>query len=223
MLVPNDRGTFQLLNTHVLHGDETRDYALPAFRALMDAAAGSPRAFDDMWHTLEHQLAAAVAAAHAPAMSWSRSARLPHTDTAGFELLGVDVILDEWLHPWVIEFNNDPEMQLLDEVPGHMEDRQAVVAGVLRMVHAWHLLRNATSGAARLQRQEERVARAHGYRVLTGMVQQAAACVGRPGSEQCSFMGGLECGLETHGSRHCVLHPRDVLMPALARCPSQHH
>ena len=101
-----------------------------------------------------------------------------------------------------------------------MGDRQDVVTGVLRMVHAWHRLRNATSGAARLQRQEERVARAHGYRVLTGMVQQAAACVGRPGSEQCSFMGGLEPGaVDGGGTRECVLQPGDVLTPALARCP----
>jgi hypothetical protein len=69
-------------------------------RGLVDAATGSPEAYDAMWDAVQRQVAALLATA-VPAVRAQRE-RLPGA-AGGFEVLGVDVLLDQGLHPWIIE------------------------------------------------------------------------------------------------------------------------
>ena len=88
----------RVINTH--RTGQSRFLSLLEFRALVDAACGSPEAWDHMWDTVVRQVAALMA------MSVNRvlveSKRFPGAP-GGFELLGLDVFWDEWLQPWVIE------------------------------------------------------------------------------------------------------------------------
>jgi hypothetical protein len=82
----------------------TRTVTFAEFRGLVDAATGSPEAYDAMWDALARQVAALLAAA-VPAV---RAVRPRPGAPGGFELLGVDVLLDQGLQPWVIEVRWPP-------------------------------------------------------------------------------------------------------------------
>ena len=82
----------------------TRTVTFADFRGLVDAATGSPEAYDAMWDALARQVAALLAAA-VPAV---RAVRPRPGAPGGVELLGVDVLLDQGLQPWVIEVRWPP-------------------------------------------------------------------------------------------------------------------
>jgi hypothetical protein len=88
-----------VVNTHQA-GGEADVLTLQELRSLIDASAGSPELFDAMWESLVGQVAALVGTAVGPVAHYQRS--LPAA-SGGFEILGIDVLLDQWMQPWVIE------------------------------------------------------------------------------------------------------------------------
>ncbi len=67
--------------------------------------------FDTLWGRLCAACGQAVAAAHGPvreATAWLA----PAVQEYGFQVMGVDFLLDEQLHPWLLEFNSSPSMMV---------------------------------------------------------------------------------------------------------------
>lgn len=67
--------------------------------------------FDTLWGRLCAACGQAVAAARGPvreATAWLAAA----VQEYGFQVMGVDFLLDEHLHPWLLEFNSSPSMMV---------------------------------------------------------------------------------------------------------------
>ncbi|KAG2454005.1 hypothetical protein HYH02_001048 [Chlamydomonas schloesseri] len=75
-----------------------------------------PAAWAGLWPALCGACARALGAARgalAEANAWLR----PTVQEYGFQVMGVDFLLDEQLHPWLLEFNSSPSIMVQHEQP----------------------------------------------------------------------------------------------------------
>ncbi|KAG2432444.1 hypothetical protein HXX76_008790 [Chlamydomonas incerta] len=97
-----------------------------------------PAAWAGLWPALCGACARALGAARgslAEATAWLR----PTVQEYGFQMMGVDFLLDESLHPWLLEFNSSPSIMVQHEQPAAAALIHEQKYGMLR--DTWALVR----------------------------------------------------------------------------------
>jgi hypothetical protein len=94
--------------TNYARNEDTWVWGLDALEARLSASHG-PAAWPALWREMRRRAAAGVAAAlpslHA-AHAWLR----PRLESYGFQMVGLDFLIDTSLVPWLLEFNSAPSI-----------------------------------------------------------------------------------------------------------------
>lgn len=90
-----------------------------------------------LWHEITDKVALSISSAlsslHA-AHKWLK----PSISNYGFQMLGLDVLIDDDLHPWILEFNSAPSIMAVHSDPNVQQliqqQKQGMLADMLAMV-----------------------------------------------------------------------------------------
>lgn len=153
---------FKFNSSGAADADEGSKWSLEALRAWM---ASHGHDFDALWRRIG-DIAVRTVASIQPALAHTyRSLVSPDNDGFScFEILGLDVMLDRKLRPWLIEVNHSPSFTV--DTPLDAEIKEALIADTLTLVRLdGRIIRKA-------QKAERELAKA---RLYTGQFRAKAA------------------------------------------------
>jgi hypothetical protein len=193
--------------TNYARNEDTWVWGLERLAAHFDEAFG-PAAWPALWREMRRRAAAGVAAA-LPSLQAAHAWLRPRLEGYGFQMVGLDFLIDERMAPWLLEFNSAPSIMAVHRDPEvHAlikENKVAMLSDVAAMV--MHRVDDAAGDgaegggrrpAARPRRRvaaewrrdvEHEMARRGGFEPLMGAFPYE--CAGIPWQEEDKQLRGL--------------------------------
>jgi tubulin polyglutamylase TTLL6/13 len=140
---------------------------------------GGPAAWADLWREMRRRAALAVAAA-LPSLQAAHAWLRPKVEGYGFQMVGLDFLVDEGLVPWLLEFNSAPSIMAVHSDPSVRALIRANKGEMLRDTVAMvtHRLDAGSGGGPR--------------RARARPVRRAAACWRADAEGEMARRGGFE-------------------------------
>ncbi len=102
--------------TNYARNEDTWVWGLETLAAHFERETGSPDAWAALWREMRRRTALGVAAA-LPSLQAANAWLRPPVDGYGFQMVGLDFLIDSDLVPWLLEFNSAPSIMAVHSDP----------------------------------------------------------------------------------------------------------
>jgi len=102
--------------TNYARNEDTWVWGLERLAAHFDREYGGPDAWRTLWREMRRRAALSIAAA-LPSLQAAHAWLRPPIEGYGFQMVGLDFLIDEHLEPWLLEFNSAPSIMAVHAEP----------------------------------------------------------------------------------------------------------